>query len=215
MEFSIDSYTIKEIYDAKWLKIFDHNSTGGYFFSSKDEVLYSISDNKYSIMKYLPKINRYENGFYEFMLEYPGKSGMNRWKQSASPLDVKIGTSEYDNIIYEKLNNTWDCEGLFSSLVQTNYYDDKAYFAASSNKIKEYWFYAIGAFTNYTYFDTFPAASIYVSNAMGINFLTRRVVLWIRVFSFSDMFNRMCSFKNCMNNNSILYLALFLIIAKN
>ena len=48
MEFSIDSYTVKEIYDAKWLKVFDHNSTGRYF-----------------IIEYLLSLKEYKTSFFE------------------------------------------------------------------------------------------------------------------------------------------------------
>ena len=35
--FNVDRFVFQEEYDAKWIKIFDHNSTGGVFFKNAKE----------------------------------------------------------------------------------------------------------------------------------------------------------------------------------
>ena len=190
----VDDYIVKEEYGAKWLKIFDHNSTGGVFFNSSEEVLFSLNESKYSIIKYLPKIVKYDDNFYEFMLEYPALKGMNRWKQSMSPLNVKYGTEEYKKIIYEAINITWDGDGYFGSLVKTT--QSSALFSAIKAPL---WYFAIGAYTYWWSADSFPGASSYSeSSGVGTKFVVKRAVLWIRVPQFSMMFKSMCS---CSRNN--------------
>ena len=190
MEFS---YALKEEYNAKWLKIFDHNSTDSNFFSTQSEVLFSINKNKYSILEYLPKINRYDN-FYEFTLEYPGHDGFNRWKQSISPLNVRVGTAEYSNIEYYAINNTWnDC---FSSLVLTNNYYQNTFLSSSCTN--GYWVYAIGAFQQWVNKNSFPGTVYYVGSQLSTLFVVSRAIIWIRIKDFSYLFRSLYSAQKCI-----------------
>jgi hypothetical protein len=48
---------------ARWLKVFFHNATGGFFFQSASEALFSSSEQKYSILELLHEGFRCDNHF--------------------------------------------------------------------------------------------------------------------------------------------------------
>ena len=68
--FNVDEFIVQEEYDAKWIKVFDHNATGGVFFQDEKDALFSNTEQKYSILGYLPRINRFESRYYEFYIEF-------------------------------------------------------------------------------------------------------------------------------------------------
>ena len=81
---------IKEDDKGIWLKVHFHNSSKSVFFNNEKEAQFSISSQKYSILLYLDKINRYHSYEYEFLLEYPGYEGYNWWIQTKNPTQSNI-----------------------------------------------------------------------------------------------------------------------------
>ena len=187
----------REEYGARWLKIFYHNSNNKVFFASEKEALFVVSSQKFSFLKYLNKIQRYESTKYEFLLEYPEIEGKNRWTQTLSPLVASPGS---DNG-YNPINISWDggnWRGLFI--------DKGATYLKGS--YTEYWFYAICSFNKYNYNDTFPGPSV---NGVK-NYSVKEAYLWIRIKDSGNPFSR-CSlnykqqnvyFKHCIFIASLL-----------
>ena len=82
----VDNYIVKEDYCAKWLRILYHNTANNEYFNDSNDALLSLNNqNKYSILKYLPYVHTYQYRKFEFLLEYPGLNGFNRWKQTSNP----------------------------------------------------------------------------------------------------------------------------------
>ena len=148
----IDGYEVSNMLNAKWLKIFFHNSTNKTFFDySTKEAFYSISNpNKYSLMKLIPRVNRYEKEKYEFLLEYPGHIGYNRWSQRMNPLSI---VSRYTGDIgFEEIELTWKGY-LFSGL--SRFYDKQTHFSCSTNSTAFH--YSIGAYQKFGFDENYFA----------------------------------------------------------
>ena len=166
----IDNYEVKEEHGAKWVKIFNHSSKNFDFFKSESEALLSLDNkNKYSILKYLPFIKKYENKKYEFLLEYPEHLGFNRWKKTSNPLKSKT-VSGFE---YNGTEVTWphDFEGL------AKYHNNT--FLAGMPSIN-LWHFAIGAYESYIAPDMFPGPKL-------TGWAPKEVRLWIRIANFSNI----------------------------
>ena len=119
--------------------VFYHNATGGHLFSNESEAIHTDSFQKYSV---LDKINTdfLINGKYEFLLEYPGINGYNRWRQSLNPLhDIEQNGCQAKG--YEPIQVQWTVKsfgGLVrSSQVANNLIDGSA-------GVLDHWWYSIG-----------------------------------------------------------------------
>jgi len=151
-------------FEASWMKVFYHDSTGGVFFISEIEVKRSDSTNKYSILEQID--SKYlDNGKYEFLLEYPELTGYNRWKQTNNPVDEieqeGKNASGYIPISISWSNIYWG--GLVKSKVPETYIE-----GSSQSQIHAW--YSIGCFSK-QYSPQFPGPGIKVS----------RVILWVRI----------------------------------
>lgn len=98
-------YTYKTDHGVKWLKIFHQKYPQ--FFSKSEDALFSTEDGLFSIINLIDK--RYKiHGYYEFLLEYPGKKGYNRWIQSEYPLDVHLAEGSTYVKGFEAINISWE-----------------------------------------------------------------------------------------------------------
>ena len=69
-----------------WELIYYHDYSTAGVWKDEEEALYSKKADKYSILSLID--SRYKtNDEYEFLLEYPGYSGYNRWCQKLNPLE--------------------------------------------------------------------------------------------------------------------------------
>jgi len=134
-------FTYKKELGVDWVLLLKHDSTGGVMFSSLDEAKFCDLPKKYSIIGCISNFSRI-NGKFEFLLEYPGISGYNRWKQTNFPL------WEPDNntaaIGFEAISLTWtdnNFGGLFRSTLTETLFD-----GSIGNG---YWYYAVGVVTNW------------------------------------------------------------------
>jgi len=99
-------YEVKEMHGAKWLKVFHHDCTGGYYFSNLEEAAFSTNPRKFSIIKLINDDYKVD-GYFEFLLEYPEIPGMNRWKQLKSPYDnPEVYGKTADG--YQGISISWD-----------------------------------------------------------------------------------------------------------
>ena len=182
--FKLDSYDAKEEFGAKWLKIFYHNSTGINFFT-KEEAPYNVNDPaKYSILKLIPRIRRYDSSVFEFLIEFPELEGFNRWTQIANPLNVK---SPIEDIGFSPISLTWN-GSIFAGIARSSYVDN-AFMDCCANS-STYWHYAIGAFSKWGEADQMPGPRVGLPDdphAYHIN--VREVQLFIRVKEFHHLFN--------------------------
>ena len=87
--FNLSIYTVKEQYGARWLLILYHNSTGFTFFNNKTAEFSINHPQLFSLLKYIPIIRREDISKYEFLLEYPGHEGYNRWSQTIEPHQIR------------------------------------------------------------------------------------------------------------------------------
>jgi len=163
-------FTFKKEFGADWVLLFRHNSTGGVMFSNLDEAKNCDLPQKYSIIGNITN-NSQIDGKFEFLLEYPGTSGYNRWKQTNFPL----WEPETGNLAtgFEAINLTWTGNsfgGLFKSKQTATLLD--------GSRGDSLWYYAIGTIAN-------SWSSSYCSPAghcfPGSTSSTKCVVLWMRV----------------------------------
>ena len=188
----IDSYEVKEEHGCKWLKVFYHDLLSNEYFNktTKDYLLSLKNEHKYSILKYLKNVNKYENRKFEFLIEYPEIPGeYNRWKQSSNPV-TSYNVEGFDNTS-EGMHTSWPILwiGLKRSDISTTF------IRGCSNG---WWHYAIGAFTWHNSY-TFPGPII---NQTSVRH-SRYVYLWVRVASFSNMFDFNVCTNYCRRNSHV------------
>ena len=194
MSIFIGHFEVRNIDGAKWLKIFYHNSTGAVFFekiSISNEALFTNQKQKFSLLKLLPIINKYESDWFEFKLEYPEQNGYIQWKQNLSPLDTyQVRSGNIENFIYQPLFSTWK-EDVFGGLVQATVY--KETFLTGSATIPS-WHYAIGAYNSWINYDTFPGTAKQIETAPATSIFTvHEAILWIRIKDNSIPFVHLCT----------------------
>ena len=149
-------YITKKEQGAEWTMIFYHDSVSGGFFSSLQEAMFCENPNRYSIFSKIDKNYKIE-GYYEFLLEYPGVSGFNRWKQSELPWSIpeeigKIATG------YIPINISWSGFG-FGGLVKSNNNNNGGITLLDGSAGTNYWFYAIGCVNPDVYQPYYPGPS--------------------------------------------------------
>ena len=192
----------KEQYGARWLKVFYHNSSNKVFFLNQKEAKFSVTLQKFSILKYIWKVQRYDPSKYEFLLEYPGNAGVNRWTQTVHPF---YGRSNVYNG-YEPINITWSGAN-FTGLVK----EGSSTFLKGSIPVK--WHYAIGSYKNHGNEDTFPGP--YLENEKGEfigQIFAKEVYLWIRLRNSGNPFMS-CSFKGKSHYSISLICYVFIVVA--
>ena len=151
---------------------------------NKEEAKFTVTQQKFSILKYIWKVQKYDASKYEFLLEYPGYTGINRWTQTVHPF---YATSNVYNG-YKPISVTWSGAN-FTGLVK----EGSATFLKGS--IPGRWHYAIGSYTNHGYDDTFPGP--YLINEKGEftgQIFAKEVYLWIRISDTGNPFTA-CTIK--------------------
>ena len=149
----------KYAYDAAWAQILYHNThRGTVLFASATEAKSSTAFDKYSILGNLDKFKT-SGGVWEMLLEYPGVSGYNRWKQTSNPATTSESVTGYTAVNISWNSNSWG--GLALSNSGSTLID------GSINHGN--WFYAIGSYTAWS--GGVPGASSAVSH----------VSLWNRI----------------------------------
>ena len=180
---------------VSWLKVVYHNSTNEVFFDKeKNEQLFIITREKYSILKYLDKIYRYNLNEYEFLLEYPNEEDIedefNWWKQTKNPTESRHET----DIGYEPINISWPGAYFGGLYLNENDRGTSASFLKGSNSSK-FAHYAICAYHNYTYWNTFAGPKFESStNPDKYNqTFAKEVKLWIRIADTMHPFLKICT----------------------
>ena len=205
-------FDVKDQFGAKWLKVFEHNSTGEKFFNKNNVLLNKNSINQYSILRYLSHIRKF-NASYEFLLEYPEKlisdNAYIHWRQNLNPLDVyqwgwSNSTQEpveqpeefkYDILHLPDTNEA--CEKIvFQGLVRSypnNWLNGMSCLLGVGGY--PYWFYSIGSYTKWIENDTFPGPVCLntSSNSLYSMFLSHHVKLWIRIQEYHNLFIHQCT----------------------
>ena len=175
--YQLESFIVKEDHGAKWLRIFYHNSNGGVFFNSNNVQYNPDSENLYSILKLIPKVRRYDE-CYEFLLEYPGHEGFNRWKQIKNPLLVQSPMSN-EELGFVPDSLSWTSVH-FSGLAKTSNNCQYNSFLAVSVNYSDYWHYSIGSYISFKEPESFPGP---------VEFNAKEVYLYIRVKEFHHLFH--------------------------
>jgi len=164
-------YETKNQYDCIWLKIFYHNSVGGVFFSNFSHGMFSLEPNLYSIFSLITDDFRID-GKFEFLLEYPGSSGYNRWRQSFLPWNNnEVSGKKAEG--YENIYITWSGSDWGGLVKSNNGYG--LYTLIDGSAGKNLWHYAIGCIST-RYSPRFPGPN-------GGTVLECR--LWIRMSDLS------------------------------
>ena len=205
--FKLDLYTAKEAYGAKWLKIFYHNSGNESFFD-KSNVKYKIDDpNRYSLLKLIPFIRRYDEK-YEFMIEYPELKGFNRWSQTKNPLEVRSPISNKD-LGYHPIQITWKGD-TFSGLALSNI-PNWTFLDGSANRTC--WHFAIGAHYSYMEANLFPGPRLGYDPHNYIQINVKQVLLYIRVKEFNHLFNFGCTCKSSWKTPPLRFVFLLFLLS--
>ena len=140
----------KIAYGQKWKKIFYHDLSKSTLFTSYDEALKSFDKDKYSCLYTLDNKRYKINGVYEFLLEYPGYTGYNRWTQTKNPLETKH-TDSAKEVGYTPVTITW--RDLFGGLQIHNLYGCSAF--DCNQDTSNNWF-TIATYRNYEREGYFP-----------------------------------------------------------
>ena len=173
-----DGYEYKIFRGASWLKIYYQDADIGNFTNTEDARSCNEA-GKYSILEEARNIHHYWNSTYEFLLEYPGLQGFNRWQQSIYPLDASNDdVGEFFNVSCSWTGNYW--KGLQKSSYGCTLLE---------GSIGHWtWYYAIGAKANCE-----PGFRRYFPGPSGA---LSKVYLWMRVpnikiaFDFSLTINK-------------------------
>ena len=182
-------FKLKRSDGATWCLIFLHNFPNGNYFKSKEEAKYSLNPNRYSILKLIPKLSRYDKK-YEFLLEYPGYDAL-WWTQDVSPISqVETSTdgSEIGLDIKRKTNFT-----KFRGLLLSS--DSSSYIDGSSISLSNYR-YSIGTIT---FSQKIPGPCVENIGVVDVDL----VKLWMRV---KDMMLTL----NCQRSKSTIIILLFI-----
>ena len=216
---SIISYEfdVREFNESKWLKIFYHNSTNGVFFKKENpnEALYVNQTQKFSILKYLPRINRFDSDF-EFILEYPEINETLHWRQSANPLTTYQNPEHEIEYNYEAIDVPEDnvlFKGLVRSHPQIWQSNSTLLFGVPENKL---WYNSIGAYHNWTLYDTFPGSGC-INETDGkpmLKHLVQEAVLWIRIKEYFNIFLPFCSCQQRYTSYRMLFTLIMLMGSK-
>ena len=193
---------------GSWLKLVYHNSANEVFFKNEIEAQFTISEQKYSILKLIDKVNRYDKRKYEFLLEYPEyPEGYNWWTQIENPLNVKLG----DNVGYEEKKLTWP-GAKFGGLI----YDISKYTYLKGSYDDELWFYAICSYNLHNYKDKFPGPRIDNEQGELVEEIdVKEMYLWIRIANSYQPFLTQCTLKPpFFSFHSFLPLITILLVAK-
>jgi len=183
---SVLFYETKDFFDAKWMKVFYHYSGSGVLFSNSSEALNCDQLNKFSVLGGLNG-NYAPNGKFEFLLEYPGILGYNRWKQTHLPY-LNPEVNGQCAIGYEPVSISWNsqywCGLVASSHPEVTVLDGSAGF--------EEWYYSIGTMKDEWWPKYIPGPGV----------LVNEVKLWIRIDNIpTKKMVHTKSFFNCLLMN--------------
>jgi len=164
----VGSGTIQYYRGAYWLLVFYHNSVGGVYFNSLNEAKKCDLPNRFSILSDLNQ-NYYFNNKFEFLLQYPGISDHNWWRQSYNPIEISEGTGDVYG--YEPIEIAWkghNWGGLAVSATGLTLLD--------GSRRTGYWWYSIGCVSS-AYTPLIPGP--YENETY--NFMVSEVKLWVRI----------------------------------
>ena len=131
--------------DFYWVKIYYLNSTNKVFFKNKEEALFSLNKNKYSI---LGKINDKfkKDGYFEFLLQYPHNKAYAIWKQRVNPIEADHNT----DIGFEMVENI-NFTGFDGLALSKNEYS-----LLDGMTRSELWYFAVGVYKSWSNDRCFP-----------------------------------------------------------
>lgn len=134
---------------SKWVPLVLHNATGGSIvYSSVSEALQCTNSNKISNLYLFQKehnIFKDINGFYEFILYYPGLNNYQRWKQRSNPVLTYDAVANYIPIHIPWTDQRW------GGMARNNLSLSSASNTFLSGTINHgNWYYALCSFVNYS-----------------------------------------------------------------
>lgn len=170
--------TVKELYkdgvrQGTYARVFYHNITSGLVFGSKDELIKSNEENKYSALFALDslkgKYNSANKDSLEFLLYYPSTGGTNynRWVQTNNFIKEKLSG-------YEAIDIKWSANGKWNGLDYVN--NDCTFVNGVDDKTK--CDFAIGSKTANAL--TYSDSSTYQS---------QDVELWVRIDDYINQYS--------------------------
>ena len=167
----------KIAHGCRWLKVFYHDSSTSSFFSSYSEALSSKTQYKYSIIGEIDSKYQF-NGKYEFLLEYPGIDGYNRWRQTYNPKD-NPETSGQAAIGYEGVNISFPGR-FWGGLVRST--NSNTAFEGSAGHAN--WWFAIGCYNPEVSPNLFPGPALSDTQYITVT----KVFLWVRIDHIEPIF---------------------------
>ena len=146
----------KTQFGEKWEKIFYHDFPQSSVFTYQ-EALECHETYKFSNLK---KLSNHTNLYYEFLLEYPGLKGYNRWIQKKNPLET-INSETNNDTGFIPLALTWTEN--FGGLQLMNLTTDS--FLDCDVRTGHNW-YAIATYRHYEAPNSFPGPMEVVNSAI-------------------------------------------------
>ena len=159
---------LKKKYGALWQLIFYHDISGGLFNAST--ALVSNEEKRFSAIGMVTSSFK-QNNYYEYLLEYPGFSGYNRWQQKIAIADTTSSQTKED-IGYKKIHIDFS-EYYWGGITRSS--ESQTIFDGSLG-VNGYYWYSIGATEYYCNKIQFPGL-FYASDDDGV----QNVSLWIRI----------------------------------
>ena len=185
----IGKYEYKLFGGASWIKIY-YQDVDISNYTDVNQALASNEPGKFSILSEAKNLEHYHRDAYEFLLEYPGYTGFNRWKQSNYPLDTIESVSGFVNVSCSWTVNCW--RGLSRTSYKCALLDGTGPGCG--------WFYAFGMKIKCdpAYTRLFPGPTGYRS----------KVYLWMRVSHIKGTL----SLNNCHKHKILFLISLLMII---
>ena len=150
-------------YGYTFVKIFYHNTVGGFFTAENSLHTGNARSNLYSRFDILDDLKSTQDEKYIFMLKYPAIPGANVWKQSNKPQD---DTNYYSpSVGYEPISLSWTGNS-FNGISRSDYPGD-TYFDCGKSNVWNTW-YSICRITAYSGGFPGPNTSVVTQGSLWI-----------------------------------------------
>ena len=146
MNFTNGIYKYVAINNSQWIIVFHHNIVKTSPFTSEEETLFSLTDQKYSILGHINDEHKYD-GKFEFIVYYPEPKLYLWWRQSKNPVyDYEVqgirSAEGFEPIYNSSYIEKWG--GLVRSTIKDSHLTSIGCFLDGNPGIYNWWF-TIGA----------------------------------------------------------------------
>ena len=172
--------TLKYQYGAHWSLIFYHDVSTEVVFDD-ETIIFSNDNYRYSILGAITDSYKIGN-YYEYLLEYPGFEGYNRWMQKIDINSTQINNTSLD-IGYKEVHI--DFSSNWGGGLSRSYYQQYTFYDGSPGPVYNGYWFSIGCkVSKYLGKIQYPGLH-YATGSDGV----QKTILWIRIPSSFCSFN--------------------------